>query len=211
MRLSPTTLTIALVLFSFSSLSSGASVYLNDQNITVAVGSGTSPGNFHNTFDNGFGIEKVIDAPSATAEEFHNQITHIWFTADQAGGGLELEFDFGRPYDITTLHFWNYTGESYDVDSIDFDFFNSSGSHVGSLSIQPALGTSPGITAQDISLAAPLNVEFVRAFLTGSNREVDFQNIGFSANPSAVPLPPAAWLFISAVGGLALFRRKTQS
>ena len=63
-------------------------VYLNQDNISVAVGAGTSPGSFNNTFSNGQTISKVIDAPSAAAEEFHNQATHIWFTADAAGGGL---------------------------------------------------------------------------------------------------------------------------
>jgi hypothetical protein len=58
-----------------------ASTFLNGTNITVAVGAGTSPGTFNNTFDNGSTIVKVIDAPSADAEEFHNQTTHIWYTA----------------------------------------------------------------------------------------------------------------------------------
>ena len=168
------------------------SVYLNKDLITVAVGPGTSPGSFNNTFTNspGLTIEKVIDAPSADAEEFHNQDTHIWFTANSVGGGLELLFDFGIEYDISTLHFWNYTAESYDVDNIDFTFFNAASTQVGSLSVQPALGSSPGIKAQDIELAAPLNVRYVTAFLTGSNREVDFQNIGFTAVVSTPVTPP---------------------
>jgi hypothetical protein len=159
-------------------------IYLSNQNITVAVGSGVSAGTFNNTFSGGNTIEKVIDTLSADAEEFHNQTTHIWFTADQVGGGLELLFDFGQEFDITTLHFWNFTGESFDVDNIDFTFFNSANDQVGAVSVTPALGSSPGIQAEDIFLAAPLNVQFVTAFLTGSNREVDFQNIGFTAELS---------------------------
>jgi hypothetical protein len=186
-------------------------VYLNIDNITVAVGPGTSPGTFNNTFSGGNTIDKVIDAPSADAEEFHNQTTHIWFTASEVGGGLELLFDFGQGYDINTLHFWNYTGEAYDVDNVDFTFFNSSNTQVGTLSVQPALGSSPGILAEDIPLAAPLNVQFVTAFLTGTNREVDFQNIGFTAEVSQIPVPAAAWLFGSGFLGLigVARRRKT--
>ena len=75
-----------------------APVYLNETLIEVSVGAGTSPGTFNNTFLNGQTINKVIDAPSADAEEFHNQITHIWFTADSIGGGLELEFDFKQAW-----------------------------------------------------------------------------------------------------------------
>lgn len=182
-------------------------IYLNIDNITVAVGPGTSPGTFNNTFNSGQTIDKVIDAPSADAEEFHNQTTHIWFTADQIGGGLELVFEFGIAYDITTLHFWNYTAESFDVDNIAFDFFNGD-NLVGSLEVQPDLGTSPGITAQDYVLAAPLNVTSVVAFLTGSNGEVDFQNIGFTATVSQVPLPAGVWLLASALAGVGFLRRR---
>ena len=195
----------------FSTQIQAATTYLNIDNISVAVGSGTSSGTFNNTFDGGQTIDKVIDAPTADAEEFHNQTTHIWFTADSVGGGLELVFDFGQAYDITTLHFWNYTAEGFDVDNIDFTFFDVTNMAVGTLSIEPDLGSSPGILAQDIPLAAPLNVRYVTAFLSGSNRQVDFQNIGFSAEPSIVPVPAAMWLFLSGLGGLVAIRRKRSS
>ncbi len=186
-----------------------APVYLNIDNISVAVGAGTSPGTFNNTFSGGETISKVIDAPSAAAEEFHNQETHIWYTADAVGGGLELVFDFGRAYDISTLHFWNYTSEAYDVDNINFTFYDGAHGFQGSLSVSPDLGSSPGIRAQDIELAAPLNVQYVTAILSGSNRQVDFQNIGFTAEVSQVPVPAAFWLFGSAVAGLLVSRRKS--
>lgn len=184
-----------------------AAIYLNIDNISVEVGPGTSPGSFNNTFDAGQTIDKVIDAPSADAEEFHNQTTHIWFTADEVGGGLELLFDFGEGFDIDTLHFWNYTAESYDVDEIAFTFFDESNAQVGMLSIMPDLGSSPGIRAQDIPLAAPLNVQFVTAFLTGSNRQVDFQNIGFTGETSIIPEPSTALLMGLGLVGLAARRR----
>ncbi|MGB7325884.1 MAG: PEP-CTERM sorting domain-containing protein [Rubripirellula sp.] len=185
----------------------GAAVYLNISNISVEVGSGTSPGSFNNTYSGGT-IDKVIDAPSATATEFHDQTTHIWFTSDAPGGGLELRFDFGREYDITDLHFWNYTSEAYDVDNIDFTFFNGSGLNVGTLSVQPELGSSPGIAAQDIALLAPLNVRTVNAFLTGTNQQVDFQNIGFTASVSTVPEPSSFLALGLAVGIAGLSRRR---
>ena len=62
-----------------------------------------------------------------------------------------------------------------------------------------------------IVLAAPLNVQFVTAFLTGSNREVDFQNMGFTAEVSAPRNVPdggaTAALFCLALGGVASARR----
>lgn len=186
------------------------SIYLNETNITVEVGSGTSLGSFNNTFDNGNTIEKVIDAPSANAAEFHDQNTHIWFTASSLGGGLELLFNFGQEYDLTTLHFWNYTEESFDVDNINFTFFNSDNTQVGQLSVIPALGSSPGILAQNIPLIAPLNVQFVTAFLSGNNREVDFQNIGFTGEISDPSVPESSNLLgLMLLGGsLALTKVK---
>lgn len=188
-------------------------VYLNIDNISVAVGAGTSPGSFNNTFNNGQTIDKVIDAPSADAEEFHNQTTHIWFTASEIGGGLELDFDLGIAYDISTLHFWNYTAEGFDVDNIDFTFFGPTGQQVGTLSVQPDLGTSPGITSQDLTLPAPLNVKTVTAFLTGSNGQVDFQNIGFTAGVSVIPEPTALGLSLlgAAIATVASRSRRLSS
>lgn len=176
-------------------------VYLNQSNITVSVGAGTSPGTFNNTFASGATITKVIDSATADAAEFHNQQTHIWYTASSIGGGLELLFDFGQAYDIQTLHFWNYDGEAFDVDNVSFKFFDVGNQQVGALDIQPALGSSPAIYAQDIELAAPLNVRYVSAFLTGSNAQVDFQNIGFTAVVS-VPEPDALALLL--LGGVVL-------
>ncbi|MDH5575660.1 MAG: PEP-CTERM sorting domain-containing protein [Nitrospirota bacterium] len=85
----------------------------------------------------------------------------------------------------------------------------------------PALGSSPGIAAQDILLAAPLNVQFVTAFLTGSNGEVDFQNLGFTAElstpgpgpgPASIPEPSTMLLFGSGLAGLAAWRyRKSKN
>lgn len=200
-----------------ASAAAAAPVYLNDSLINVSVGAGTSAGSFNNTFNGGQTIGKVIDAPGADAEEFHDQTTHIWFTADSLGGGLELLFDFNQEYDISTLHFWNYTSESYDVDNVDFTFYDNTSTQVGSLSIMPSLGSSPGIRAEDIALAAPLNVQFVTAFLTGSNREVDFQNIGFTAEistpkpPPVVPLPAGLPLLLTGLAGAGLLARRVES
>lgn len=197
--------TVILVAFS----SDACAVYLNIDNISVSVGAGTSPGTFNNTFNGGNTIDKVIDAPSADAAEFHDQNTHIWYTSTDVGGGLELDFDFGIAYDISTLHFWNYTGEDFDVDNVDFTFYDFFDNQVGTLSVQPALGSSGGILAEDIPLAAPLNVKRVTAFLTGSNRQIDFQNIGFTADVSEVPEPSTmALVSLATIGAVAFARRK---
>jgi hypothetical protein len=187
-----------------------ATTYLNKENISVAVGPGTSAGTFNNTFNSGATIEKVIDAPSSLTPEFHDQQTHIWFTSSNAGGGLELLFDFRKAYDISTLHFWNYDGEAFDVDQVSFNFFDATNQLVGSLSVTPALGGSPAIFAQDIALSAPLNVRYVTAFLSGSNSQVDFQNIGFTATAS-VPEPQAFAMLSAGLFVLLLSTKRAAS
>ena len=88
---------------------------MNQANIDVVVGTGTSAGHCNNTFNGGQTLTKEFDAPTADAAEFHNQTTHIGYTADNTGGGLELRFDFGVEYDINTLHFCNYAAESNGI------------------------------------------------------------------------------------------------
>jgi hypothetical protein len=156
-------------------------VYLNIEQITVEIGRGSTFTTDNNTFSRGYGLEKVIDAPSAAAEEVHDQDTHLWFT----GGVLELVFSFDVNYDITTLHFWNYNGEDYDVDRIEFAFYDKGGTLLRALTVEPALGSTPAIRAEDIPLDAPLSVRTVIARLSGSNGQIDFQNMGFTATVSA--------------------------
>jgi hypothetical protein len=72
--------------------------------------------------------------------------------AGVARAAIDLLFDFQQEYDISTLHFWNYNSEGFDVDQVDFTFFNGASELVGSLSIAPALSSSPAIRAQERAL-----------------------------------------------------------
>jgi PEP-CTERM motif len=179
-------------------------VYLNDQNSTVALGPSMSANPFANR-TTAASLASIIDAPSATVSEFHNQSTHVWVS----GGTLELVFDFQIAYDLTTLHFWNYHSEGFDVDSIDFTFFDASNQFVGSLlDVTPELGGSAptdatSIFAQDYSLSFPSRVRYVNAVLSGSNGQVDFNNIGFTGTVSTPPIPePATGLLLLAGLGI---------
>jgi hypothetical protein len=156
-------------------------VYLNDQNMSVALGSTMLPNPFENR-STASSLASIIDLPSATASELHNQTTHVWVS----NGVLELNFDFRRDYDLTTIHFWNYHTESYDVDNIDFKFYDSNNNLIGTLpNYTPTVGgsapsDSTPIFAQDYSLALPSKVRYVNAVLSGSNGQVDFNNLGFT-------------------------------
>jgi len=183
--------------------------YLNDQNITVSLGSSMTANPFANR-SAADSLASIIDAPSASASEFHNQSTHVWVS----GGTLELVFDFGAEYDLGALHFWNYHSEGYDVDNINFNFYDASNTFVGSLlNITPALGgsspsDSTSIFAENYNLSFPTQVRYVNAVLSGSNGQVDFNNIGFTGTPSAVPVPASAWLFGTSLLGLVSARKK---
>lgn len=158
-------------------LADGNVLYLNNQNISVALGASMPAEPFANrsTADS---LASIIDAPSADAPENHSQSTHVWVS----GGALELDFDFGMEYDLKEFHFWNYFGEGFDVDNINLKFFDSSNSLVGSLNVTPQLGGGGHnpIFAENFALSLS-RVQFVNAVLTGSNNQVDFNNIGFSA------------------------------
>lgn len=198
---------VGLVALLSPMMGQAATVYLNKDNISVSVGPNTGAGSSNNTFSGGQTIEKVIDAPAADAVDDHNQTTHIWYSFSDPSDGLELIFDLGVSYDISTLHFWNYFGESFDVDQVDFSFFNSLGDLIGSETILPPLGSSTGNLATDITLVSPLNTRTVSAFLTGTNGQVDFQNIGFTAavsDPNLDPKPPMSHVPLPATGFMML-------
>ncbi len=162
-----------------ASTGGGGGTFLNDQNITVALGASMAPEPFANrsTADS---LASIIDLPSPDSPEDHAQTTHIWVS----GRDLELDFDFGTEYDIRTFHFWNYFGEFYDVDDIDMTFRSASGAIVGTLeNLEPELGgngVGNPIFAEDfpVSLSGP--ARFVNMRLAGSTNQVDFNNIGFS-------------------------------
>ncbi len=199
------TLILVAILLVGISPSIPLAAYLNDQNISVSLGSSMAPEPFNN-LSTAASLANVIDAPSAVAPEDHLQSTHVWFTG---ASGLELDFDFGEEYDLVTLHFWNYFGEGFDVDNIDLNFFDSSHTLVGSLlNVEPALGGNGGnpIFAEHFPLFFPSNVQFVNAVLTGTNNQVDFNNIGFTGEPSPVPVPSAMLLFGTGLVGLVGWR-----
>lgn len=202
------TVAVTVAVLFIGAASEAAPIYLNSSNIAVGLGSSMAPEPFENQ-TTAISLANVIDASSADAAEDHiSPTTHVWVS----GGPLELIFDLGTEYDLSTLHFWNYFSEDFDVDNVAFSFFNAAGVNVGVLDVVPALGGAGGnpIFAEDYALSFPSNVRFVRSLLTGTNGEVDFNNIGFTAelsDPTAVPEPATLTLFTLGLAGLARFRK----
>ena len=151
--------------------------YLNIDNINVSLGPTMDVEPFRNV-STANSLRNIIDAPSPEAEETHNQQSHVWFTGEE----LVLEFDFGAEYELTELHFWNYHTEQYDVDLVEFFFFDANDELVGWLDFTPDIGVGVVQRAQDYTLNFPSRIQYVTAALSGSNSEVDFNNIGFTGN-----------------------------
>jgi hypothetical protein len=125
-------------------------------------------------------------------------------------------------FNLSDVHFWNYHSEGFDVDDISFEFFNAANVSVGTLAFSPLLGNNTGsdatlIFAESYALAFPSNVQFVTAVLSGTNNQVDFNNIGFTAqlsnpdpdpDPDPVPEPTTMALFAIALACGARARRR---
>jgi hypothetical protein len=123
-------------------------------------------------------LDSIIDALSPTATDPHSDTTHVWTQAVTV-----LLFDLRGDYHLEQIHFWNYTHENYDVDSIEFQFLNATEQLISELIVTPQTGFE-NILAEDFP-ADVSGVRYVRATLAATNNEVEFQNIGFSAVPEA--------------------------
>lgn len=199
---------VAVIAFFLSAQAiSAAPIYLNKDNISVSLGASMAAEPFVNT-STAQALNNVIDAASASATETHSQASHVWINSQP----LELDFDLGIEYDLTALHLWNYHTETYDVDAIDFKFYDSSNNLVGNLVSNPDLGVGVVQSAQTYTLNFPTRVRFVNAILSGSNGQVDFNNIGFTGEVSppvsAVPLPAGLPLLAAALGMFAALRTR---
>jgi len=152
-------------------------IYLNDDaGVTVSLGASMAAEPFANrtTQDS---LASIINLDSASDVDAHAQSTHVWVS----GGHLEVDFDLGDTYDLTTMHFWNYYTETYDVDNIDMIFYNEAGVEIGQpIGLQPQISGGNPVVAEHIAVAFPPGVRFINMTLSGTNGQVDFQNLGFT-------------------------------
>lgn len=186
-------------------------VYLNHLNTTVSLGASHGGGNPFADTSVETALVNAINADTALTTETHAagaNGTHVWVS----GGHLELDFAFDQEYDLTQFHIWNYHTETYDVDQVDLKFYSASNALVGELTFLPDLGVGIVQSAQTYDLAFPQRIQYVNAWFTGTNGQVDFNNVGFTGTVSEpltpIPLPAAGWLLAGALGGLAFAGRR---
>jgi hypothetical protein len=186
-----------------------AATFLNYTNSTIEL---ISPGSL-----TGGVIGNAIDRDAVTNSDLHSQASHVWVS----GNSLNLGMTFNQDYDLSAFHFWNYFGESFDVDSIDLTYLDNGGNSLGSDLFSPALGQHPSL-AESFAIDVP-SVRRVEALLSGTNGQVDFQNLGFTGTalgstpgpidppapppgtPAPIPVPATLpLLFAALAGGFAL-------
>lgn len=157
-------------------------IYLSSVNMSVELGEGMAAEPFAN-LSTAASLENIIDLPTADSGELHTQAEHVWIN----GGTLSVVFDLQGSRLLTDFHFWNYHGESFDVDRIELDFIGNEDSVVGSMVVEdPPLGNGTGSDSDPIFADTfPINlgepVTEIRALLSGTNGQVDFNNMGFTA------------------------------
>lgn len=127
-------------------------------------------------------LANLTDAADPLVADIHTQSSHIWVS----GNDLEFELDFNGSFDLHELHFWNYSGEGYDVDTATVTFYDGQGGVISSFEFLPERGQAP-IHAEDFRLPPSTGVRTARFLMQGTNSQVDFINVGFSATPSNRP------------------------
>ena len=165
--------------------SEAAPIYLNSSNITVSLGPTMAPEPFEN-LTTAVSLANVIDAPSA--DEARTTSARPRMVGQRRT--LELIFDFGTEYDLTTLHFWNYFSEDFDVDNVAFTFFDRRRRERRN----PRRDAGTWRCRWQPDFRRGLRPVFPcptsgssHSLLTGTNGEVDFNNIGFTAELSTIP------------------------
>ena len=116
---------ILAVLFVGVVSGSAAPIYLNDvAGVSVGLNSGALSGGQ---------LPNIIDAPDASASEPHSGSTHAYISGN--GAQMDLRFDLGADYTLTTFYLWNYEpGLSWSVDTFDIDFLAADMSGIGTFS-----------------------------------------------------------------------------
>ncbi len=185
--------------------SSAFALYLNDTNISVTLGN-TMPAEPFMSRSTTDSLASIIDAESATSSERYIQgKTNVTLS----NASLELDFDLGISHElITHFHFWNFNGETFDVDQISLNFSDQNNSLINSTPIvlTPTFAPpGPLIFAEDFDISVS-DARYVNALLTGTNGQVSFLNIGFTA----VPLPAGIWFIISGLSVLFSFRSRVK-
>lgn len=161
--------------------------------VNVSVGNGSNPNGRFQNVPIAQSLLNVVNCLEPDEGEAHAQGSHVWW----APGPLELVFKLGEQdetYTLTSFQFWNYFGESFDVDSIKLHFYDKNGERISSIANHtylPRLGeNSNGINANNIIAevieldVTMKGVSSVIGTFNSTNGQIDFQNLlflGFSS------------------------------
>lgn len=136
-----------------------------------------------------------------------NSAARVRFTylGVEAGGFNEVTFAGGSVFDTASSVVGDVTG-FFDVMAgfLDFSVLNSF--RRLSASITNAVGGDAGLK---LGFSEVFNGgSSILVFFDGANPDVDYDDIGFRIDVTAIPLPPAALMMMSALIGVALLGRR---
>lgn len=117
---------------------------------------------------------KMINKSTALEFDRHFNSTHVYHD----GGDIVARIDLNAVYNLSQLHFWNYTEEAYDADTVTIDFYDIDDQVISQKIFSPQLGFE-NILAEDLSISVN-GVSYLRLTLSGSNSQTEFMNIGFT-------------------------------
>jgi hypothetical protein len=159
-------------------------------------------------------IINAIDLSDPLAEDAHSNCgpgvsgpnCHVWNSA----GPVVFDMHLLEDHDLTLVHFWNYSGETFDVDDVSISFRDAQGIEVASFDFSPGLSQTFAdgypIYAQDFALTGVSGVRTLRIVASGDNASSDFQNFGVTGSPASASIPLLGpWALLALGAGLALF------
>jgi hypothetical protein len=78
------------------------------------------------------------------------------------------------------VYFWNYFDEPFDVDQLDFEFFNLQDEVVANYTEFPSIGVNP-VIAELLDLSGGVFSSRGSKMLSSANGKLDFKNFVFRA------------------------------
>ena len=152
--------------------------------MSVSLGYRSNPSGSFVNVPTAQSLENAVECIDVEAAETHTQSTHVWWKPSP----LELVFQFDAEYEIGEVFFWNYFEEYWDVDEIQFSFYDLSDNKVGVTTVYPRMGENADgqhandVVAEQIIFPAVYNASKIEAILKSTNGEIDFQNFVFRAS-----------------------------
>lgn len=151
-------------------------------------------------------ISGVLNCPSACqAGSTLTASRSIEVTPSNPDGAIFFDrysFDLTGPVDMAGTGFALDFLPASDIENLSFELFDSTLTSLGSFSVPNGSGDAFFVPLSFSSLATGAYALLVSGFIPGGMNGAYLMQADFTAAVSQVPLPPAMWLFVSALMGM---------